>query len=106
MADAAHAHHRHAVLFRHLDGAIHAQLGRHVSGTIVAVENGAAGAGFFKGEMRVIVGAAFADAFGIVFDPDRAVRMNAARIGMNQHVGDDAGVFLAQAGGVNFCWIS
>ena len=22
--------------------------------------------------------------------------------GMNQHVGDDAGVFLAQAGGVNF----
>lgn len=71
-------------------------------GAVVAVENGTAGAGFFKGEMRVIVGAAFTDTFGIVFDPDRAVGVDAARIGMNQHVGDDAGVLLAQAGGVNF----
>ncbi|MNV83057.1 hypothetical protein D3C71_1768340 [compost metagenome] len=95
MADAANAYHRYAVLFRHFDGVVHTQLGCDVPGTVVAIKNCAARAGFFKGEMRVVIGAAFADAFRIIFHPHRAVGMDPARIRMDQNVRDNPGVFLA-----------
>ncbi|MNH42599.1 hypothetical protein D3C79_1043310 [compost metagenome] len=76
---------------------IHAQFGRDVSGAVIAVENGTAGAGFLKSEVGMFIGAPFADAFRIVLNPDGPVRVNAACVRMNQNVGDDAGMFQIQA---------
>jgi hypothetical protein len=96
VAHAPNADHGDAVFPGNLYRVLHAHFGSDLTSGIIGMQNAAAGTCFFKGKVGLTVSSAFCNTFRIIFNADRAVRMNASCIGINQHIGNNIRVIMSK----------